>query len=121
GSAVLDDAEGRLRALAHYLAELAGEDQPSPSRHARCLNEQDIASDGCPGKTCCHARDARTHRQFAFELSGPKHSRQVVDVDADRPACTLRDAHGSMAQSFTDLALKGAHARFAGVSLDDLA
>ena len=32
GGAVLDDAERRLRALLHHVAELAGQDQPAAAR-----------------------------------------------------------------------------------------
>jgi hypothetical protein len=53
--AILDDAESRLRALAHDLAELPGQDQPTAAGCARRLDEQDVAADRGPCQTCGHA------------------------------------------------------------------
>src|SRR5262249_17411047 len=121
GRTVLDDAECRLRTLAHHLAELTGEDQSSPTGHARCLDEQDITADRRPGKARCHTRNACPHRDFAFELGSSQYSWQVIDADWNRSAFAFGDAHGGVAQRLADLAFKAAHARFARVPLDDLA
>src|SRR5262245_56452339 len=106
GRAVFDDAECCLRALAHHLAELSGEDQSSPSWHARRLDEQDVPADGCPGKTRRHARNARAHGDLAFELGRSQYERQVANADTDRSAFIFGDAHGGVAQRLADLAFK---------------
>ncbi len=56
GRLVLDQAQRGLRALAHHLAELAGQDQPAAAGRARRLDEQDVAAHRRPGKARGHAR-----------------------------------------------------------------
>ena len=65
--AVLDDAERGLRAFLHHVAELAGEDQPAAARHARRLDEQDVAADRRPGEPGRHAGHAGAHRHLVLE------------------------------------------------------
>src|SRR5262245_58353385 len=121
GGTILDDAERRLRALAHDFAELAGQDQPPATGRARGLDEQDVAADRSPGEAGGDAGNAGTHREYAFELGGPEHGRQIVNDDANRPAFAFGDAHGGVAQGLADLTLETAHASFARVTLNDLA
>ena len=52
---------------------------------------------------------------------GPEYGAKIVGVDPDRPALTLGDADGDVAQGLADLALEVAHAGLARVALDDVA
>src|SRR5262249_20029116 len=121
GGTVLDDAERRLSALAHHLAQLAGQDQPSAPGRACRLDEQDVTANRRPGKTGGDAGNAGAHRKLALELGGAQHAGQVLGGDTDRSLLAFGDAHGSLPQRLADLALETAHARLARVVLDDVA
>ena len=77
----LDQRQRRLRALAHDLAELAGQDQAALARDAGRLDEQDVAADRRPGQAGRDAGDAGAHRDLALELARPEDLVQVVGVD----------------------------------------
>ena len=76
--AALDQRQRRLRALAHDLAELAGQDQPALAGHARRLDKQDVAADRRPGEPGRDAGDAGAHRDLALEPARPEDLVQVV-------------------------------------------
>jgi hypothetical protein len=64
---VLHEAERRLRAFLHDVAELAGEDQLAVAGRARGLDEQDVAADRRPGEAGGHAGHAGAHRHVVLE------------------------------------------------------
>ena len=66
GGAVLDQAQRRLGAFLHHLAQLAGQDQPAGARDARRLDEQDVAADRRPGQA---GRDAGHAVRIATSFS----------------------------------------------------
>ena len=117
--AALDQGQRSLRALAHHVAKLAGEDQAALARHARGLDEQDVAADRRPGQASRDAGHAGPHRDFVLEARLPE-ERQ----DRSVPITTVLDAafgdlHGGMAQRLADLALEIADAGLARVAVDD--
>ena len=86
----LDQRQRRLRALLHHLAELARENQLAGPRHARRLDEQDVAADRRPRKPGRNAGHARAHRDFGLELARPEYRGQIVRVDLHAASLRLR-------------------------------
>ena len=119
--AVLDDAQRRLRAFLHHVAELAGQNKPAAARNAGGLDEQDIATDRRPGEPGRDARHARAHCQLALEGRRSQDGDEIIAIDADRAALALRDPHGGVAQRLSDLPLEAADAGFPRVVGNDLA
>src|ERR1700743_3778000 len=89
----LDDAERRLSALLHDLAELPGEDEPAAAGHPRRFDEQDVAADRRPGKAGGHARNAGAQSDFILEAQRAKDGSQVMSLDTDRDSLPLGDAN----------------------------
>ena len=119
--AALDDAERGLRAFAHHVAQLARQDELAAARHARRLDEQDVAANRGPGEPGRHTRHARAHGNFALKYRRTENRNKIVAVDPDRTGRALGNADCGVAQHFADLAFEPAHAGFARVVLDDLA
>ena len=121
GGAVLDQAERRLRALLHHLAELAGEDQPPvPGMRVASMNRMSPPT----GVQARPVATPGTLVRIATSLSncgGAEDGWEVVRLDAGSGRFAFRDAHRGMAQRLADLALETAHTGFARVVLDDLA
>jgi hypothetical protein len=82
--AALDQAQRRLRALAHHVAELAGEDEPAGAGRARRLDEQDVAAHRRPGEARGHARHGGPHRHLVLEARRAEDRAEVL-----RPIRTL--------------------------------
>src|SRR3984893_9605368 len=116
-----DEAQRRLRALSHHLAELAGQDQPPLAGDASRLDKQDIDADRGPGEASGDTRHTRAHRDLPLEARGSQDLVQVAGLDAYVLGAPLRDAHGGTAQHRTDLPLELTHAGFASVVADDRA
>ena len=116
----LDQAERGLRAFLHDVAELTGEDQLAAARHARRLDEQDVAADRSPGKPGRHARNARAHGHLALEAAGAEDAMQVLGLDLHvRFGLAFGDAHRDVMADGADLALEIAHAGLARVVAND--
>ncbi len=120
GGLGLHQAQRRLHALAHYLAELAGEDQPAAAGGLGGLDEQDVAAHRRPGQAGGHARHRRAHGHFVLEAQRAQHRLDVVDPDPDLRLVALGDLHGGVAEGAADLPLQPADPGLAGVALDDL-
>src|SRR5580692_4210905 len=119
--AVLDDGERGLGAFLHHVSELAGEDQPPGAGNPPRFDKQDIAADRRPGETGGHAWHAGPHRHLVLEPRRAENGQKVVTRNPDRTALPFRNPHRSVTQDLADLALKAAHAGFAGVTPDDIA
>src|SRR5262245_29445854 len=112
-------APPRLRALAHHLAQLAGQQEPAAARRARGLDEQDVAAHRRPSKAGRHSRHAGAHGDFVLEAQRPQDLLQILDANVLLLGLALGDLDGHRAQHAADLALEVAHARLARVALDD--
>src|SRR5690606_6885301 len=108
-----------LRALAHHLAELAGQDQVALAREAGRLDEQDVAADRRPGEAGGDAGRAGAHRHLVLEARRPEDRLQRAGIDVDVPGRALGDLPRGMAQRAPDLALEVAHAGLTRVLADD--
>ena len=118
----LHQAQRRLGALAHHLAELARQDQPAAAGRAGRLDEQDVAADRRPGETGRDARQADAHRDLVLEARPAQQllgSVALADPSLGRRA--FGDVDRDMAQRPADLALEAAHAGLARIAADDLA
>src|SRR5262249_59073212 len=110
-----------LHALAHDLAELAGQYQSAASWNTRRLNEQDVAADGSPGKPGRDARHAGTHGNFVLELRRSQNSGKIAGTDVNGSALAPGNADRGMPQDFRDLAFQAAHSRLPCVERNDVA
>ena len=85
--AALDQRQRRLRALAHHLAELAGQDEAALAGNAGRLDEQDVAADRRPGEPGRDPGDAGAHLDLALE---PARSEHLVQVGGGRSSRARR-------------------------------
>ena len=116
----LEVAHGGLGALAHRLAEQAGEGELALAGHAGGLDEEDLAADRGPGQSGGHAGNARAVDQLAEE---PRRAQQLGELggpDGDHAALALGPPAGDLAADGRDLALEVAQAGLARVVGDDL-
>ena len=116
-----DVAERGLRALFHHVAQLTGESQLALAGHLRGLHEENGPTYRRPGQTRRHTRIFGALGDLARELLRPEVRADVVlgahdDGLGDRCLGHL-DHHA--ANDGGDLPLERAHARLAGVLLDD--
>ncbi len=115
----LEQAQCRLRAFLHHVAELAGEDQLAAARDAGGFDEQDVAAHRRPRKARGHARHADAHRDFVLELRRTEDVPHVVRIDADRRRLALGHAHRDVTQHRADFALETATTRLTRVLARD--
>ena len=120
GRLSLDQGERGLDALAHDLAQLAGQDQLAAAGRAGRLDEQYVAAHRRPGEAGGHARHAGAHGDFVLEPHRAQQLLQVGRADPDLGRRALGNLHRDMAQRAADLAFEAAHARLAGIARDDL-
>src|SRR4030095_9668542 len=72
--------DGGLRALAHHVAEHAGQDQMLlRARHHGDLDEEDVAADRRPGKTRGYSRSCGPLRHLVDEARPSEVLAQVLD------------------------------------------
>ena len=92
--------ERRLRRLLHHVAELAGEHQAPLARHARRLDEQDVAAGRRPGEAGGHAglvacaprpREKKRRRPEELATRSSRHRRRGSRLPlGDAARATLR-------------------------------
>src|SRR3569833_2107093 len=104
--AALDEAQGRLRRFLHHVAQLSREYQIAAPRHARGLDEQDIAAHRRPGEAGRDAGHGRAHRALGFKARCAEYRRDVGDVEVDARRGALGDTHRDRAEHAADLALE---------------
>src|SRR5262249_60038296 len=112
-------AQRSVRALLHYVAALARQDQLAGPGHARRLDEQDVAADRRPGEAGGDAGDAGALRDLRLEAGGSEDLRHVAGVDADAVGRPFRDPRGGVAKDRTDRPLQVANPGFPRVVGDD--
>ena len=95
----IDQAERRLRALLHDVAQLAGQDQLAGAGGPGRLDEQDVAADRGPGEAGRDARNAGADRDLVLELARAEDLAHVVGLDAHALRGAFGDAHGDVAQT----------------------
>ncbi len=115
----LDQTERRLGALLHHVAQLPGEDQLAAARHARRLDEQDVAAARRPGQPGGDPRHAGPHGDLVLELLGTENAVQVLFINGDRLRAALGEAHGDPPEHAADLPLQVAAAGLPRVAADD--
>ncbi len=97
GGTRFQEAERGLRALAHDVAELTGEDELALARCAHCLDEQNVAAHRRPGKTGCDAGYARSHSGLALEGRRSENCGDIIDLDFHIVGLARGDSHRRMA------------------------
>ena len=117
--AALDQGQRRLRALAHHVAELAGQDQRALSGRAGGLDEEDVAADRRPGEPGRDAGHAGAHRDLVFEAGLAEHRGEILRGDDDPVGAAFGDLDRGIAQCLADFALQIANAGLAGIAADD--
>ena len=116
----LHQAEGRLRAFLHDLAQLPGENQLALAGHAGGLDEQDVATDRRPCEPRGDTGGAGAQCHLGFVFACPEDLAHGVCVHVDFRRAALRDPHRDIAQYRADLPLEIAHAGLARVVGHDL-
>src|SRR5262245_30065898 len=102
--AVLYEAQRGLRAFAHHIAKLAGENQAAFAGGARGFDEEDVTADRRPGEARSDARDAGAHGGLVLEAGLAQDFFEIAAGDLDLFARSLSDADGNVAEYFADLA-----------------
>jgi|ERR1700681_3868305 hypothetical protein len=111
--------ESAACAFLHHIAQLARKDQLATARNAGRLNEQNIAPRGRPGEPGGNAWHAGAHGDFLLKTFRPQNYLKVGHCDVDARGTAFRDAHRNVTANSADLALKVAHAGFAGIVADN--
>src|SRR5262249_8281199 len=94
----LDEAQRRLGAFLHHLAELAGEDEPAGSGRARRLDEENVAAERRPGKPGGDAGNAGAHRDFVLKAPRAQDGGEVADIDPRARRLAFGYLHGDMTE-----------------------
>src|SRR6185312_7081111 len=115
----LDQAQRRLRGFLHDFAQLSRQDQLAAARHARRLDEEDVATDRCPCEARGDTRDRGPLRYLVLEARRPQHLGDIVRLETDTLDFAFGDTHGGAAQQRPDLPLQIAAAGLAGVLADE--
>src|SRR3569832_432265 len=104
--AALDEAQGRLRRFLHHVAQLSREYQIAAPRHARGLDEQDIAAHRRPGEAGRDAGHGRAHRALGFNAPCAEYRRDVGAVEVAARRGALGDTPRARAEPAAALALE---------------
>ena len=118
---LLQVAHRRLGALAHRLAQQAGERELTLAGHPGGLDEEDLAAGGGPGQPGGDPGDAGPVGQLAEEARRAQQVGKLVWSHADGAPLALGAAAGDLAADRGDLSLEVAQAGLARVVGDDLA
>ena len=115
-------AEGRLGALLHHVAELAGEREALLAEHLRGLDVEHLAAGGRPGQARRDARDLRAlvRLLLAHEVGRAEELLDLLRRQRDGLVQALGLPARDLADDARDLALQVAQARLAGVLADQL-
>ncbi len=119
GRARFSKLSARLGALLHHIAQLPGQDQPSPAGTAAGLDEQDIPAYRRPGEPGGNAGYRSMLRHVRIEAARPQDSGNRVHVDKHLAGRALRHPHGDVAEDRPDLPLQVSHPRLPRVPVDD--
>src|SRR3984893_91915 len=119
GGVAFHQGQRSLNALAHYFAELTGQDQRSSSWRTRGFDKKNVAADRRPGQTGSYSRDAGTHGDFAFEARLAEDYRDPLLGEHNPVRAAIGDLDGDVAESFADLAFQIANTCFPCIPLDD--
>ncbi len=84
------------------------------------LDEENVAADRCPCEPRSDARDAGAHGDFVLKSRLAEDILQVPSLDVDLFVGRLRDPYRVMPENLANFPFEGAHARLAGVVMDDL-
>ncbi len=105
--------------LFHHVAQAAGHGQPALPFVETDFDEQDVAAHLRPGQAYSHARGHFLLVMVVAEPGRPDVALHIFGVDQHLACLFHSDLFGHAAHDACDAAVEGAHARLAGVLLDD--
>src|SRR5258708_36335522 len=117
--AALRQGQRRLRAFAHHVAELAGEDQCAFPGNPGRLDKENVAADRRPCQTGGDTRNTGAHRDLIFEAGRAENGGEVASGDGHLVRAPLGDLYRGMAECPADFPLERTNAGLAGVPPDD--